>query len=967
MSSILTSRPGSDSPRRPVVRQLLRMLLKTDANLNAFCLDYFPDAYHRFALGMDRLSKVNLLLELTEPAQVLSRLREHYVQDPDALTIISSQLAERDTDEAQQAWALREKLESLYVLREQRRLHGQDLNDLNTQIVTIKRAQRQAPQLQEGEILSDRYRLVDIVGRGGFGRVWQSFDRQSHRLVAIKVLHREQGEDTRRVERFTRGARQMKELEHPSIVRVLDEPAEYNGFHYFVMDYLPGGDLFQALTTGVINRTQALHAVLAVGAALEHAHARHLIHRDVKPQNILLDGLGGARLTDFDLVWAADTTGGTHTGFLGTHLYVAPEQAEDAKAIDARADIYSLAMTTLFVLWERALPQRAIYQRALFIDELKCDEPAKALLRQATAIDPDDRPNSIAEFCSRLADVLAECSVGSPSLEPTAEAPQQSESMLFTPPVASTVSPSLSRLAAEVQSSPKQSRYRLSKVMFRLAVVAALLASVGGVYIWWANRPPHVDPESKAVALLLEIDKDLADKRWTQASSKADRLVGNPAVSPSIREAVKTRRIMADRERGVQTAYDRLASLGQDYDQLVRLYKQIPADSAYHQSAREIYEKLFPLFVGKHLKAAEDARTLGKCDEFRNEVKAVLDLDPKQIQALTTKDRPCAEQSVMGVGGPPPIATLSGHRVKRGEDERPSTETPHWPPPAAANQILAKAEAELASGNFLQSISLAESVQNINSARAKRIISAAVDQTLAKAEAEFVNGNLLQSINLAESVQRLNLTRARRVIKAAADQTLTKAEGELANSKFRESISLAESVQRLKPTRAWRILGAAACHIRDTKLANEAFNNLDAVDRPQLISVCQRQGIIHTSAADSKASNAAGGSGTTDKPTISTKVLASAEKTDEVLSNAQTEYVNGNFSQSISLAKSVQNFNPIRAWRIIGASACNMKDIKLASESFKQLDAASRQYLTYTCQRQGITNTNGSDFRLNQQ
>ena len=89
-----------------------------------------------------------------------------------------------------------------------------------------------------------------------------------------------------------------------------------------------------------------------------------------------------------------------------------------------------------------------------------------------------------------------------------------------------------------------------------------------------------------------------------------------------------------------------------------------------------------------------------------------------------------------------------------------------------------------------------------------------------------------------------------------------------------------------------------------------------------------------------------------------------AAAVDQTLSNAQTEYVNGNFHRAISLSSSVQRLNPTRAWRIIGAAACNLKDVKLASEAFRHLDPASQQYLIYTCQRQNITSSKGSKFRL---
>lgn len=472
VSSLPTDKHPDMTPRRPVLRKLLQALTRTDADFDAFCIDYFSQVHARFAQGMDRPSKVNLLLELTEPTDVLKRLCEQYRHDQAALEIINRHISERETEVAQRAWELREELERLYIEREQQRLFSRDTASLDANIVAVKRLQRQSPRLQEGEVLADRYRLLEVIGKGGFARVWQAFDRESCRLVAVKVLHRESGDDARRLERFLRGAREMKELEHPNIVRVLDDPAEYNGFHYFVMDYLPGGDLFRAISTGVIVQAAAVKTILSVGSALEYAHRSHLIHRDVKPHNILLDGCGGARLTDFDLVWAADTTGGTRTGFLGTHIYVAPEQAENAKLVDARADIYSLGMTTLFVLYGKALPQRAVYQRALFIDELPFDEQVKGLLRQATAIDPDDRPISISAFCRELSHALD----GNPPWPPASQ--DKTITQLTISKAASAAKPLPSSRSSEppAQSAsthlPQQKKNRKLQVFIILALLA---------------------------------------------------------------------------------------------------------------------------------------------------------------------------------------------------------------------------------------------------------------------------------------------------------------------------------------------------------------------------------------------------------------------------------------------------------------------------------------------------------------
>lgn len=390
------------------MRRLLQSLIRTDEDLEALCLDYFPEIHSRFARGMDRLAKFNLLIELTAPTKIVTGLRDCFREDLSAQAMIDHFLAEPQRDEEREARTQWNKIEQLHLQREERVRLGQSTAEIDKELVAAKRAQRADTALSEGGILKDRYRLIECVGRGGFAKVWRAFDRIERRTVAVKILRGDLKEEPRRLERFERGARQMKGLNHANIVRVLEGPEESDGFHYFIMDYLSGGDLLHAVTTRSFAQAVCRRAILEVGRALEYAHERSLVHRDVKPQNILLDEKGTAFLTDFDLVWAADTTGGTQSGFLGTHIYVAPEQAEDAKSVDRRADVYALGMTALFVLHGGVLPQKAVYQRALFIDGLDCPEALKALLRETTALDPDERPATAEEFCRRFAAALPE-------------------------------------------------------------------------------------------------------------------------------------------------------------------------------------------------------------------------------------------------------------------------------------------------------------------------------------------------------------------------------------------------------------------------------------------------------------------------------------------------------------------------------------------------------------------------------
>ena len=402
---------------------MLQALLRTDADLESFCLDYFPDVQRRFSKSMDRVAQTNCLLETEDPSDVLAKLKSHFADDLSAQVEIDHLLSLPCTDEERQRRELFDTLETFY--EERGRLQEQRLStsEIDGQIVRIKRTLRQVAEVMEGAILDGRYRLIESIGRGGFARVWRAFDRRSQRFVAVKILHRQQGDERRRVERFQRGARQMQGLNHPHIVRVLDGPYEENGAHYFVMDYLPAGDLYRAILHKKIERQDALQAILQIGDALDYANRRGLVHRDVKPQNILIDENGDARLADFDLVWAQDSTGGTRTTGMGTFLFAAPEEMEDASRVDERADVYSLAMTTIFVLYGRSLPRRVVDTRRSFIGSLDCNQATKDLLLQATAWEPSARPGTAWAFCRALLDALTERHEDTQSAMPEARSP----------------------------------------------------------------------------------------------------------------------------------------------------------------------------------------------------------------------------------------------------------------------------------------------------------------------------------------------------------------------------------------------------------------------------------------------------------------------------------------------------------------------------------------------------------------
>lgn len=274
------------------------------------------------------------------------------------------------------------------------------LGRLGEEIKQLKRELRQGGRLDAGDILGERYLLIDKLGRGGFATVWRALDQRAQMHVAIKVMHSELAGDIIRRQRFLRGARIMAELEHDAVVKILTPSAECDGFHFFVMEYLPGGNLFQAVTDGRVGPDDAIAITTRLGQALSLAHERGYIHRDVKPENVLLTHDGQVKLTDFDLVAGEDTTGGTRTGAMGTVLYAAPEMWDRPQDADARADVYSLAMTCVFILNGGKLPLDVMRDAQAFVGGLrKCKRAQRSILKRALRWERDLRTSDVATFC----------------------------------------------------------------------------------------------------------------------------------------------------------------------------------------------------------------------------------------------------------------------------------------------------------------------------------------------------------------------------------------------------------------------------------------------------------------------------------------------------------------------------------------------------------------------------------------
>src|SRR5919197_513008 len=184
-----------------------------------------------------------------------------------------------------------------------------------------------------GTLISERYRLDEKIGSGGMSSVYRAFDPTLERWVAIKLMHRDISRDPDQLERFRREARAAAALNHPHLVTVIDA-GEDEGTPYIVFEYVEGETLKERIRRlGRLPVAEAVAYAIEIGRALECAHAHKLVHRDVKPQNVLIDPDGRAKVTDFGISRSLDADGLTATGrVLGTTDYVSPEQAIGEKA-----------------------------------------------------------------------------------------------------------------------------------------------------------------------------------------------------------------------------------------------------------------------------------------------------------------------------------------------------------------------------------------------------------------------------------------------------------------------------------------------------------------------------------------------------------------------------------------------------------------------------------------------------------
>src|SRR5438270_9399017 len=331
-----------------------------------------------------------------------------------------------------------------------------------------------------GTTLSVRYRLEAKIGTGGMSMVYRALDETLQRRVAIKLMNREVATDSDQLERFRREARAVAQLSHPHVVGVIDA-GEDEGRPYIVFECVEGETLKERIRRqGRLPIPEAVAYAIEIVRALGAAHARHIVHRDVKPQNVLIDEEGSAKVTDFGIARTLEEDGLTADGrVLGTTDYVSPEQAL-GQPVTGQSDLYSLGVV-LYEMLTGEVPFKGESQVAVamkHVREMLPDVQAKrpelsaalaAVVDTATAKEQENRYADDAELIADLEDVLAieTARAGSATGEVT--------TVLRTLP------------SGKQRRVPFLVRHRTATFVLLLVVLAA----AGGVIAWLATRTHH--------------------------------------------------------------------------------------------------------------------------------------------------------------------------------------------------------------------------------------------------------------------------------------------------------------------------------------------------------------------------------------------------------------------------------------------------------------------------------------------
>jgi serine/threonine protein kinase len=479
--------------------------------------------------------------------------------------------------------------------------------------------------LERGSTFADRYEIIEELGKGGMGRVYKVYDKKIREIIALKLLKPEIASDLRTTERFSNELRFARKISHPHVCRMYDLGEEGQA-HFITMEYVPGEDLKSFIRrAGHLTEPKAMSIAAQIAEGLAEAHRLGVLHRDLKPQNVMIDRDGNAKVMDFGIARSLHAAGLTASGVMvGTPEYMSPEQAE-ASVVDQRSDIYSLGI----ILYEM------VTGRVPFSGET----PLSIALKQKVEMprDPRELNSMISEGLSRL---IMKC------LEKDKEKRYQSAQELRADlDRIEKGLPTVERVVIEKKQAAAEKKVHRPKVWkiavsaFVLAVVLGLVAIISQRSLWHAEKgiapshrnvaekpgPPAPPIPTGAPTLSPSAEKQARDffgkwmERLTGESSKESPGTSG-IIGPILKEAMKN---MKPEE------------LDQVEKGMERIRQYLPSDSRYQTIWNDAYAKIRE--SRQHREAGQVQESQKSYEEGQSQMRKLLDLVDQKEKADAAK------------------------------------------------------------------------------------------------------------------------------------------------------------------------------------------------------------------------------------------------------------------------------------------------------------------------------------------
>ena len=519
-----------------------------------------------------------------------------------------------------------------------------------------------------GRTLDGQYRLDGILGEGAMGVVFRGTNLAVDKAVAIKMMRKETFAEPDAVERFKREAKVWSQLNHPSIAQVFDFGLQ-DEMPYLVMELVDGDDLSDVLDReGPLAPLRAIAVMRQLASALEEAHRLGVVHRDIKPQNMmLLRYKPGGRLVlkvlDFGMAKQVGNKSMSLTApgiLVGTPKYVAPEQVTEKPKIDGRTDLYA-AGVLFYELLTGQPPFVGTPHDVLFAHLGRQPEPlpesipacVQEVVMKLLRKKPDERYQSAVDLEHALE--ACEDTMRGPSIS------SASNPVLTTSTIAKAIETRRGhRSGRRKMKDGAGPRYGLWGLLGVLALsVAGLLALSTSLSLQRKVStilPFYKVPQDETVAKeLIRLQAEAQIRAWAtvlQGSEELTRSYGS-SLLPAQASQVQTLRQKALLEQPLQPLYERFQAAVErkDAEEAIRLYGQLANDSIYRSIAEPTFNQLSESFVSMHLQRAMSLRADHRCPEFLAEVQKILDSMPGHPLARAEQRKECLPPSAE----PPPL------------------------------------------------------------------------------------------------------------------------------------------------------------------------------------------------------------------------------------------------------------------------------------------------------------------------